>query len=103
VKVLQHHAVHGQRGMEEERNGGTILATKKQKNTLASLASWPTALLAWARMVGPCSFVPSATYLVSSSTPCPSPCALTGRKGSREWEPLVPPFLDSDLLGAMVQ
>jgi hypothetical protein len=83
--------------------GETIPATRKQRNTLASLASRPTALLAWATMVGPRSFDLSATYLANSSIPYPSPCALTRRKGSRGWEPSVPHFLDLDLLGAMVQ
>jgi hypothetical protein len=70
--------------------GGTIPATRNQRKTLASIALRSMASLACARMVGPRSFVPFASYPASSSTPCPSPCALIGRNGSWEREPSAP-------------
>jgi hypothetical protein len=89
--------------MEVKRHRQNHPATRKQKKTLASLTPRPTASLAWARMVGPRSFDASATYLASCSNPCPSPWGSKGRKGSRDWEPCVIPFLDLDFLGAMAK
>jgi hypothetical protein len=107
VKMRQHHIICGQHGVEEERHWWDHPRHQEAEEDPCIPASRPTASLAWARMVGLRSFDPSATYPASYWSPCPLPWAAKGRKGSREREPSVLPFLDLDLdldlLGAMAQ
>jgi hypothetical protein len=103
VKVCQHHSVHGQHGMEEERHRRNHPRHQKAEE-YACVPRLMTDGFAGMGEDGRTSLVRLIRHISSKQlVPYPSSCALTGRNRSREWEPSVPHFLDLDLLGAMVQ
>jgi hypothetical protein len=103
VKVRQHHAVHGQHSMEEERHWWDHPCHQKAEEQ-PCVPRLMTDDFTGMGEDGRASLVRLIRHVSAScSIPCLLPCALTRRKGSQEWEPSTIHFLDLDFLGAMAQ